>query len=96
MFKSPTRNKVLIIGGGIANFTDIAKTFTGVAQAIKTFQNEFRKQRVKIFVRRGGPNYQEGLQNLRNLGKELKIPVEVYGPEMYMTEVVNLALKNNK
>jgi len=92
MFKSPAKNKVLIIAGGIANFTDIAKTFIGVAKAISTYQEEFRKQNVKIFVRRGGPNYKQGLERMRSLGVELNIPIDVHGPETYMTEVIKLAV----
>lgn len=92
MFKSPAKNKVLIIAGGIANFTDIAKTFIGVAKAISTYQEEFRKQNVKIFVRRGGPNYKQGLERMRSLGVELDIPIDVHGPETYMTEVIKLAV----
>ena len=92
MFKSPTNNKVLIVAGGIANFTDIAKTFIGVSKAITTYQEDFRKQKVKIFVRRGGPNYLQGLERMRLLGRDLRIPIDVHGPETYMTEVIKLAV----
>jgi ATP-citrate lyase beta-subunit len=34
------RGKVLIIGGAIANFTDVAKTFTGIIQAFETYQEQ--------------------------------------------------------
>lgn len=93
MLKSKTKNKVLIIGGGIANFTDVAKTFTGVSQAIEKNSKEFKKQNIKVYVRRGGPNYKKGLESMRQLGKRLGIRVDVYGPEMYMTEVVKSALR---
>lgn len=92
MFRSQTKNKILIIAGGIANFTDIAKTFTGVSKAINKYQEQFRKQKVVIFVRRGGPNYIQGLERMRLLGNELGIPINVYGPETYMTEVIKLAV----
>lgn len=29
------QGKVLIIGGGIANFTDVAKTFSGIIKALR-------------------------------------------------------------
>jgi len=29
--------KVMIIGGAIANFTDVAKTFTGIIQAFEVY-----------------------------------------------------------
>lgn len=94
MLKSKTKRKVLIIGGGIANFTDVAKTFTGVAQAIEKHAKKFKQQKVKVFIRRGGPNYKAGLENMKTLGNTSGIEIEAYGPEMYMTEVVKLALKS--
>jgi succinyl-CoA synthetase beta subunit len=32
---------------------------------------------VRVFVRRGGPNYQEGLRNMSAVGEELGIPIFV-------------------
>lgn len=51
---------------------------------------------VKIFVRRGGPNYQEGLKAMRLLGESLGVPIKVYGPETHITEIVPLALGISK
>ena len=45
-----------------------------------------------IFVRRGGPNYQEGLRVMREAGSKLEIPLHVFGPETHMTAVVGMAL----
>ena len=86
------RHKYLLIGGGIANFTDVAKTFTGIVQAITEFKSKLIETNVKIYVRRGGPNYVEGLNIMKNLGEKLGIPIEVYGPETHMTKIVSLAL----
>ena len=86
------RPKYLLIGGGIANFTDVAKTFTGIVQALREYKQKLKDANVKIYVRRGGPNYQEGLRLMRELGRELGVPIEVYGPEMHMTRIVNMAL----
>ena len=86
------RGKVLLIGGGIANFTDVAKTFAGIVQALTDYQEQLREHNVKIYVRRGGPNYKEGLQLMRNLGQKIGVPIEVYGPELHMTEIVPMAL----
>lgn len=47
---------------------------------------------VKIFVRRGGPNYQEGLKAMRLLGESLGVPIRVFGPDTHITEIVPLAL----
>ncbi len=84
--------KVLLIGGGIANFTDIAKTFTGIIQALTEYAAKLREHNVKIYVRRAGPNYQEGLRLMRELGGKLGVPIEVYGPETHMTRIVSMAL----
>ena len=90
------RGKILIIGGGIANFTDVAKTFQGIIKALKEYKQKLQEHNVKIYVRRGGPNYQEGLRLMKELGKELGIPIEVYGPEMHMTRIVKLALEGGE
>jgi ATP-citrate lyase beta-subunit len=86
------REKFLLIGGGIANFTDVAKTFTGIIQALKAYKDKLQQNKVKIYVRRGGPNYVEGLENMRRVGEEIGVPVEVYGPETHMTRIVSMAL----
>ena len=94
--KKDPRGKVLIIGGGIANFTDVAKTFKGIITALKEYKDKLKENNVKIFVRRGGPNYQKGLASMRQLGEETGIPIEVYGPELHMTRVVKISLGGEK
>jgi ATP-citrate lyase beta-subunit len=86
------RNKYLIIGGGIANFTDVAKTFTGIVKALKEYKEKLNKANVKIFVRRGGPNYPEGLKKMRDLSKEGIPIIEVHGPDYPMTKILASAL----
>lgn len=54
--------KVLIIGGGIANFTNVAATFKGIVTALQEYQVRLVEYGISIFVRRAGPNYQEGLR----------------------------------
>jgi ATP citrate (pro-S)-lyase len=41
------RGKIFIIGGGIANFTDVAATFTGLIKAIKSFQDDLKAHNVR-------------------------------------------------
>jgi ATP-citrate lyase beta-subunit len=89
---SKGRPKFLLVGGGIANFTDVAKTFTGITMALRDYKKKLKDTNVKIFVRRGGPNYQEGLRIMKDLGEELWIPIDVYGPETHMTRIVDMAL----
>ena len=86
------RPKFLLVGGGIANFTDVAKTFTGITMALRDYKKKLKDTKVKIYVRRGGPNYQEGLRIMKDLGKEIGIPIDVYGPETHMTRIVDMAL----
>ena len=87
------REKYLLIGGGIANFTDVAKTFTGIIRALEDYKERLQANKVKIYVRRGGPNYKEGLENMRRAGEKIGVPVEVYGPETHMTRIVSMALE---
>ena len=97
MTRKPHPNgKFLIIGGGIANFTDVASTFKGIIKALNEYQKNLQENKVKIYVRRGGPNYKEGLRQMRELGEKLGVPVEVYGPETHMTKIVSMALKEGK
>jgi len=84
--------KVLIIGGGIANFTNVAATFKGIVRALEEYQTAIRDGGIKIFVRRAGPNYQEGLRVMREVGQNLNIPLFVFGPETHMTAIVGMAL----
>ena len=84
--------KYLLIGGGIANFTDVAKTFKGVVMALEDYKERLREAGVEIYVRRGGPNYEEGLRIMRKLGERLGVPIHVYGPETHMTRIVSMAL----
>ena len=91
--KKNPQGKILLIGGGIANFTDVAQTFKGIIRALREYKEQLRENRVKIYVRRGGPNYKEGLRIMRELGNELGVPIEVYGPETHMTKIVTMAVK---
>lgn len=86
------KGKVLIIGGGIANFTNVAATFKGIVRSLNEFKARLIKHSVSIYVRRGGPNYQEGLKLMRELGETLGVPIHVYGPETHITAIVPLAL----
>jgi ATP citrate (pro-S)-lyase len=49
--------------------------------------------KMRIFVRRGGPNYQAGLALMRQLGADTGIPVEVFGPETSMTVICAKAIE---
>jgi ATP citrate (pro-S)-lyase len=85
--------KYLFVGGGIANFTDVPTTFTGLIKAIKAFQEELIEHRVQIWVRRGGLNHVEGLRLIKNEVTPLGIEIHVYGPECPCTGIIPMALK---
>lgn len=88
--------KYLIIGGGIANFTDVKATFSGIVSAIKKSVDKLKKANVKIYVRRGGPNEKQGLDLMKKVGEETGIPIEVYDRYTHMTRVVELIKKSEE
>jgi ATP citrate (pro-S)-lyase len=98
MLRAPQRpeGKVLFIGGGIANFTNVASTFKGVIRALREVAPRLNDHKVQIWVRRAGPNYQEGLKNIKNVGQELGLDMHVYGPDMHVSGIVPLALQGRK
>ncbi|KAJ3531896.1 hypothetical protein NM688_g7504 [Phlebia brevispora] len=85
--KPRAEGKILIIGGGIANFTNVAATFKGIIRALKEFRSPLIAHKVRIYVRRGGPNYQEGLKAMRLLGESLGVEIKVYGPDTHITAI---------
>lgn len=88
------QGKILLIGGAIANFTDVAKTFTGIIQAFEKMADQMKSVGTRIYVRRGGPNFEIGLRNIKQAAEKLGLPIEVYGPETHVTDIVRMALEN--
>jgi ATP citrate (pro-S)-lyase len=89
MLKHPHADgKVLLIGGGIANFTDVAATFKGICRAIRDNQEEMRENNTSVYVRRGGPNFEKGLQFMRECLSECGLTGSVHGPEDHITNIV--------
>jgi ATP citrate (pro-S)-lyase len=86
------KGRALLIGGGIANFTDVAKTFKGIIRALKEYKHKLKEAKMRIYVRRGGPNYQTGLKLMKDLEGDLGVPIEVFGPETSMTKIVPMAI----
>lgn len=50
--------------------------FQGIVKALQMYQQELIRHQVRIFVRRGGPNYQEGLRIMRDLGMYALISIK--------------------
>lgn len=87
------QDKIMIIGGAIANFTDVAKTFTGIIQSFNENYEKMKEHNTKIYVRRGGPNYEKGLKDIKEAADKLGLYIEVYGPETHVTDIVRMALE---
>lgn len=87
------KKRALVVGGGIANFTDVAATFKGIIRALEGAADSIKKAQMKVLVRRGGPNYKAGLEAMRALGKRSGLDVEVYGPEATMTGICARAIE---
>jgi ATP citrate (pro-S)-lyase len=81
-------DRILIIGGGISNFTDVAQTFKGIIQAIEESREMFVKLGVRVFVRRGGVNEAAGLKMIREKLEIWGIPIVVKGTEYPITQIV--------
>ena len=89
----PARAVPADVHGILLRVASLEDTFKGKIKALKEYQKKLQENKVKIYVRRGGPNYQEGLRQMRDLGQQLGVPIEVYGPETHMTKIVSMALK---
>jgi ATP citrate (pro-S)-lyase len=57
------------------------------------FNQKLVEYNISVYVRRAGPNYQEGLRIMRELGNTLGVPIHVFGPETHMTAIVNCLYK---
>lgn len=93
LLASKAPQKALIIGGGVANFTDIRKTFLGAVQALTQVAPQLRKQRVKVFVRRGGPHQEVGLANMRAFLEMEELFGGVWDQSMILSDVIDKALQ---
>ena len=94
LLKSSSAKKVLLIGGGVANFTNISTTFKGIIEALDEKKGDLLRQQVKVFVRRGGPHQQEGLALMEKFLKENKLYGFVGDQRITLPDVVNMAVEN--
>lgn len=96
LLASSAPKKVLFIGGAVANFTDIAVTFSGVIAAIEANAKQLAAQHVKIYVRRGGPRQEIGLANIHRALEKHGLLGGVYDPSTTITDALGAALKGLK
>ena len=93
LLHSKAPHKALIIAGGVANFTDVAKTFRGVIQALDEVASQLQRANIRVFVRRGGPHEREGLQTMSDFLRAQKLYGSVHGSEAVLTDVIHEALE---
>ncbi|HSE58574.1 MAG TPA: ATP citrate lyase citrate-binding domain-containing protein [Nitrospiraceae bacterium] len=86
--------KHIIVGGAIANFTDVKKTFGGIIAGFRKAKSEGKLNGVKIWVRRGGPREKEGLEAMRAL-KDEGFDIQVFDRNTPLTDIVDKALQAN-
>ncbi|MEW6544484.1 MAG: ATP citrate lyase citrate-binding domain-containing protein [Nitrospirota bacterium] len=87
--------KNIVVGGAIANFTDVKKTFGGIIAGFRKAKAEGKLNGVKIWVRRGGPREKEGLDAMRALREE-GFDIHVFDRHTPLTDIVDMALQNKR
>ncbi|EFH68852.1 hypothetical protein ARALYDRAFT_888357 [Arabidopsis lyrata subsp. lyrata] len=83
------KSRALVIGGGIANFTDVAACYFqwhNPRSKAESSKDAYicEKRRTKL---------PKGLAIMRALGDEIGVPIEVYGPEATMTGICKEAIQ---
>jgi len=84
--------KNIIVGGAIANFTDVKKTFGGIIAGFRKAKADGKLTGVTIWVRRGGPREKEGLEAMKALREE-GFNIHVYDRHTPLTDIVDMALQ---
>ena len=93
VLNSRATKKVLLVAGGVANFTDISKTFNGIIHALQDNQDGLLEQDVCVLVRRGGPNQNIGLSTIKSFLEKTGLRHVVHGPDVSLAGIVALAVK---
>ena len=92
MLASKAKRKALVIAGGVANFTDVQKTFAGIIDALKEKVTELRANGVRVFVRRGGPNERAGLAQMHDFLETERLLGSVAGSDAVITAAIDDAI----
>ena len=90
LFASTSDQKVILIAGGVANFTDVLQTFQGIVDAFGDDIETIKTQNISVVVRRGGPNQAAGLAHLRAFLESHHIAHEVHDPSLSLGAVGTL------
>lgn len=92
LIASKAPKKALVIAGGVANFTDVKKTFLGIIDALTEVAPQLRSQKALVFVRRGGPNEAAGLALMKTFLEKESLLGSLYGSETVITQAVQDAI----
>ena len=92
MLDSKAPKKALVIAGGIANFTDMKSTFSGIIDALSEVAQKMRTAGIKVFVRRGGPNETTGLKIMREFLEKESLLGSIDGSDAIITKAVDDAI----
>ena len=84
--------KRMIVGGAIANFTNVKKTFAGIIAGFRKAKAQGKLNEVEIWVRRGGPYEKEGLAAIAELARE-GFNIHVYDRNTPLTDIVDYSIK---
>jgi ATP-citrate lyase beta-subunit len=84
--------KRIIVGGAIANFTNVKKTFAGIIAGFRKAKAAGKMNGVEIWVRRGGPYEKEGLAAMKTLESEGFL-IHVFDRNTPLTDIVDMSLK---
>ncbi len=90
LFASEAPKKVILIAGGVANFTDIMATFEGIVDAFTDNLSELKRQNIYVCARRGGPNQEKGLSHLRDFLVSHSIAHDVRDPSLSLGDIASL------
>lgn len=94
LFNSKAEQKVILIAGGVANFTDVMATFQGIVDAFAENMTSLKDQDVYVCVRRGGPNQEKGLAHLRDYLNAESVPNDVHDPSFSLGAVGSLVVSH--
>lgn len=83
--------KRIIVGGAIANFTNVKKTFSGIINGFRKAKAQGKLEGVEIWVRRGGPFEKEGLAAMKALEAE-GFNIHVYDRYTPLTDIIDYSM----
>jgi succinyl-CoA synthetase beta subunit len=86
----------ILIGGAIANFTNVASTLKAISQALddNTYNLDYTK--LRLYVRRSGPHYEQGLKDLNDVCEKNGILSVIHGHDIDLCTIVQLLANNIK